>query len=322
MYLSIVIPVYNEEKSLKPLYERIKGVCGVLDKEYEIIFIDDGSRDKSFDILEEIAQGDKNVKLIKFKKNFGQTAALSAGFERAKGEIIIPIDADLQNDPRDIPKLLAKLDEGFDVVSGWRKDRKDDFFSKKFPSQIANSLISFITKIKLHDYGCTLKAYRSEVLRGVNIYGEMHRFLPAYAARQGAAIAEIPVNHFPRKFGKTNYGVSKTFKVILDLLVIKFMLGYSTKPIYFFGGFGAISMFLGFTSGLLALYLKIFRSVSFILTPLPIITALFVLAGIQLIMMGIISDLVLRSNYDLSGKKTYVISKKVNFNELSQKIDD
>src|SRR3989344_73621 len=277
MYLSIVIPVYNEEKSLKPLYERIKGVCGVLDKEYEIIFIDDGSRDKSFDILEEIAQGDKNVKLIKFKKNFGQTAALSAGFERAKGEIIIPIDADLQNDPRDIPKLLAKLDEGFDVVSGWRKDRKDDFFSKKFPSQIANSLISFITKIKLHDYGCTLKAYRSEVLRGVNIYGEMHRFLPAYAARQGAAIAEIPVNHFPRKFGKTNYGVSKTFKVILDLLVIKFMLGYSTKPIYFFGGFGAISMFLGFTSGLLALYLKIFRSVSFILTPLPIITALFVL---------------------------------------------
>ena len=322
MYLSIVIPVYNEEKSLKPLYERIKGVCGVLDKEYEIIFIDDGSRDKSFDILEEIAQGDKNVKLIKFKKNFGQTAALSAGFERAKGEIIIPIDADLQNDPRDIPKLLAKLDEGFDVVSGWRKDRKDDFFSKKFPSQIANSLISFITKIKLHDYGCTLKADRSEALRGVNIYGEMHRFLPAYAARQGAAIAEIPVNHFPRKFGKTNYGVSKTFKVILDLLVIKFMLGYSTKPIYFFGGFGAISMFLGFTSGLLALYLKIFRSVSFILTPLPIITALFVLAGIQLIMMGIISDLVLRSNYDLSGKKTYVISKKVNFNELSQKIDD
>ena len=312
MFLSIIVPVYDEEESLRLLYEQIKKVCDGLGKSYEIIFVDDGSQDKSFEILKEIAAKDAVVKVIKFKKNFGQTAALSAGFDAAQGEIIIPMDADLQNDPTDIPRLLAKLDEGYDVVSGWRKDRQDKFLTRKIPSWVANSLISLITRVKLHDYGCTLKAYRSEVLKDIKIYGEMHRFIPAYAAWRGAKVAEISVTHHSRKFGKTKYGISRTLKVILDLLVVKFIIDYSTKSIYFFGGLGLISILGAFCGGLWAVYLKLFQHTPFILTPLPLLTVLLFLVGIQLIVMGLLSDIILRSYYETNHKKAYTIREKIN----------
>ncbi|KKR49061.1 MAG: Dolichol-phosphate mannosyltransferase [Candidatus Magasanikbacteria bacterium GW2011_GWC2_40_17] len=312
-YLSIIIPVYNEEESLKLLYEQIKKVCSNLSKNYEIIFIDDGSQDGGYKLLKEIALKDSMVKLVKFRRNFGQTAAISAGIDASQGEIIIPLDADLQNDPADIPKLLEKLNEDFDVVSGWRKNRQDKFLSRKLPSHLANFLISFITKVKLHDYGCTLKAYRSEILKDLRIYGEMHRFIPAYAAWRGAQVTEIVVDHHSRKFGKTKYGISRTLKVILDLLVVKFVIDYSTKSIYFFGGLGLTSVFFGFISGLIAVYFKLFEGRSFISTPLPLLTALLFLVGIQLIMMGLLSDMILRSYYETNDKKNYTVKERINF---------
>ncbi len=311
--LSVVVPVYNEDGSLRKLYEKIKEVCDNLKRDYEIIFIDDGSGDKSFEILKEIAAKDILVKIIKFRRNFGQTAALSAGFDAAQGEIIIPMDADLQNDPADIPRLLEKLDEGYDVVSGWRKNRQDKFVSRKIPSWMANSLIAFITRVKIHDYGCTLKAYRNEVLKDIKIYGEMHRFIPAYAAWRGAKVTEIIVAHHPRQFGKTKYGISRTLKVVLDLLVVKFVIDYSTKSIYFFGGLGLASILGGFCSGLLATYLKFYHSIPFISTPLPLLTALLFLVGIQLIVMGLLSDIILRSYYETNDKKTYTTKERINF---------
>lgn len=311
--ISIIIPVYNEEENLRLLFEQTKKVCDSLNKNYEIIFVDDGSRDKSFDILREIAFIDSNVRVIQFRRNFGQTAALSAGIDFAQGEIIISMDADLQNDPVDIPRLLSKIDEGYDVVSGWRKNRQDKFLSRKVPSWLANGLISLITKVKLHDYGCTLKAYRSEILHDIKIYGEMHRFIPAFAAWRGARVTEVVVSHHPRKFGKTKYGISRTLKVILDLLVVKFIIDYSTRSIYFFGGLGLISILGGFCSGLLAIYLKIFHRLPFILTPLPLLTAILILVGIQLIVMGLLSDIILRSYYETNSKKIYTIKKQINF---------
>lgn len=310
--ISIVIPLYNEEESLEQLYAKIKESCVNLGQNYEIIFIDDGSKDGSFEILKKLAAADSVVKVIKFRKNFGQTAALSAGFDAAAGEIIIPMDADLQNDPADISRLVKKMEEGYDVVSGWRKDRKDKVLSRKVPSWLANSLISLITRVKIHDYGCTLKAYRSEILKDVKIYGEMHRFIPAYAAWRGAEVTELVVTHHPRKFGKTKYGISRTLKVVLDLLVVKFVIDYSTKSIYFFGGLGLISIFGGFCSGLLAIYFKIFQNKPFITTPLPLLTALLIMVGIQLTVMGLLSDIILRSYYESSGKKIYAVREKIN----------
>lgn len=312
MKLSIILPIYNEEGSLEQLYREIKGVLGGISSEYEIIAINDGSADKSSEIIKKIALGDLNFKVINFRKNYGQTAAISAGIDFAKGEVLIPLDADLQNDPNDIPKLLAKIGEGFDVVSGWRKNRKDSF-SRRFPSQVANWLISFITGVYLHDYGCTLKAYKKEIVKDIRFYGEMHRFMPAYASWNGARIAEIEVNHRPRIHGKAKYGFSRIFKVLLDLLTVKFLMTYLAKPIHFFGLIGLILLFLGFVSGLATFILKFIVGISLRSTQLPLLTAFLAIIGVQFILMGLLAEILIRIYYEPRGKLPYSIKERINF---------
>ena len=258
---------------------------------------------------------DKNLKEIRFKVNAGQTAAIHAGIEHATGDILIPMDSDLENDPRDIPLLLEKINEGYDVVSGWRRDRwKGKFFTRKLPSIIANSLISHITGLKLHDYGCTLKAYRREVIQGVPLYGEMHRFIPAYALWQGAKVAEVPVRYEPRKFGKSNYGISRTFRVILDLFVIKFLDKYMDRPMHFFGKFGFVLLLFAGLSGVTALVFRFF-GVSFISTPLPLLTSLLLIMSLNMIMMGILAEMIMRTYYETQGKKPYLIRETLNLDK-------
>lgn len=311
MKLSIVIPIYNEEENIEKLYKELEAILKSF--KYEIIAVNDGSRDNSFQILERIAKNDSNFKVINFRKNFGQTAAILAGIDFSSGDIIIPMDADLQNDPADIPRFLEKINEGFDVVSGWRKKRQDKLLTRKIPSWLANYLISVITKVKLHDYGCTMKAYQKEVIKNVRLYGEMHRFMPAYTSWYGAKIAEIIVNHRPRKYGKAKYGVSRTFKVILDLLTVKFLTDYSTKPMHFFGRAGYWSLFFGFLSGISALILRLFLAVSFIQTPLPLLTAFLILIGVQFILMGLLAEIIIRNYYESQNKSIYLIKEKINF---------
>src|SRR5215813_2715194 len=270
--LSLFLPVLDEEENLRPMHQKIAAALDSLGKTAEVIYVDDGSTDKSLEVLKEIAAGDDRVRVISLRRNYGQTAAMSAGIDAAKGNILIPMDADLQNDPADIQKLLEKLDEGYDVVSGWRKNRQDKLVSRKIPSQIANKIISWIGGVHLHDYGCSLKAYRREVLQDVRLYGEMHRFIPIYASWAGARVTEIPVDHHARTMGKSKYGISRTVKVIFDLMTIKFMASYQTKPIYVFGTFGMLAFFLSMAAGVVAFYLKFARGTSFILTPLPVIT--------------------------------------------------
>lgn len=313
MKLSIIIPIYNEEKNIADLYLELKKVLDRLSVQYEIIAIDDGSIDKSSQIIKEIAQRDRNFKAVAFKRNFGQTAAISAGLDMSQGDIIIPMDADLQNDPADIPEFLEKIDQGFDVVSGWRINRRDKLLSRKLPSWVANYLISLMTGVKLHDYGCTMKAYRKEVIKDTHLYGEMHRFMPAYTAWHGAKIAEIPVNHRPRKYGQTKYNIFRTFWVILDLLTVKFLIDYSTKPMHFFGKIGYWLLFLGFVSGGWAVFLKIFKGISFILTPLPLLTAFLILVGLQFILMGLLAEILIRTHYESQKKPIYLIKEKINF---------
>lgn len=311
--ISIIVPVYNEEGNIARLHERITKTLDMLPNSSEIIFINDGSRDGSAKELREVAQKDSRVKVIRFSKNFGQTAAMSAGFTHATGEIIIPMDADLQNDPADIPNLLAKLEEGYDVVSGWRKDRKDKSISRKLPSFIANRMIAFITGVTIHDYGCSLKAYRKEVLDGVHLYGEMHRFIPAYAAWNGARVTEIPVTHHPRTIGKSKYTISRTLKVVLDLLVVKFLTTYMSRPIHFFGVLGLLSIIFGFATGIFAVILKIVYAVSFIVTPLPLLTVFLILLGVHFVLLGLLAEILMRTYYESQQKTTYVIAEKVNF---------
>lgn len=313
MKYSILVPVFNEEGNVGRLYNATSPVLDGLSGSSEIIFIDDGSRDKSFEELSQIAQKDSRVRIIRLGRNFGQTAAMSAGFEHATGDVVIPMDADLQNDPADIPRLLQKINDGFDVVSGWRKNRKDKPLTRKFPSTIANWLIGVITGIRLHDYGCTLKAYRRSVISGIRLYGEMHRFIPAYAAWNGARVTEIEVTHHPRTIGKSKYTLSRTIKVFLDLIVVKFLTTYLARPIHFFGFIGLISIFMGSLSGVLALILKIFYSVSFIETPLPLLTVFLLLLGVQFILLGLIAEMLTRTYYESQGKSTYTIVQKVNF---------
>ncbi|MBU1255584.1 MAG: glycosyltransferase family 2 protein [Patescibacteria group bacterium] len=313
MKLSIIIPIYNEEESIKVLYQELKQVLNNLSFEYEIIAIDDGSTDNSNQIIREIAQQDYNFKTISFKRNFGQTAAMSAGIDASQGDIIIPMDADLQNNPADIPEFLEKVDQGFDVVSGWRVNRRDKLWTRKIPSWIANYLISLITKVKLHDYGCTMKAYKKEVIKDIRLYGEMHRFMPAYTAWHGAKVTEIPVNHRPRKYGQTKYSVFKTFRVILDLLTVKFLIDYSTKPMHFFGKIGYWLSFFGLISGCWALYLKIFKDIYFITTPLPLLTVFLILVGLQFILMGLLAEILTRTHYESQNKPIYSIKEKINF---------
>lgn len=313
MKISVVLPVYNEEKNIPQLYDELKTVLDKIEGGYEIVCIDDHSEDGSLKILKKIAQENKNVKVASFKWNSGQTAAMSAGIKFASGDIIIPMDSDLQNDPKDIPRFLDKLDEGFDVVSGWRKNRKDFTLSRKLPSYLANILIRNITGVKIHDYGCSMKAYRSEIIKDVLLYGEMHRFIPAYTAWHGGKIVEIVVNHRPRINGKTNYGIARTFYVLMDLVVVKFLSKYMNKPMHFFGGLGFLSLCFGTLAGILSVFLKMIHSRDFVETPLPVFSALFIIVGVVLVAMGVISEMIMRVYYESQDKTPYNIKETVNF---------
>lgn len=306
--VSLVIPVFNERENLQPLYQDI---CQHLkEKAYEIIFIDDGSTDGSTQEIETLAKKDKNVKAIFFAKNFGQTAALAAGFEKAQGDIIVPLDADRQNDPADIPKLLQKIAEGYDVASGWRKKREDPFWSRRFPSILANSIISSVTGVHLHDFGCTLKAYRRSSLEKIRLYGEMHRFLPAWCAWRGAKITEVEVHHLPRTKGRSKYGLGRTFKVVLDLLTTKFISGYLTKPSYFFGGLGLLFYLTGALSGGVAFYDKLGPDRwPALRIPLLLLAGFLGVVGTFLLLMGLIAELIVRLYYEISREKPYQIKR-------------
>ncbi len=312
--ISVTIPVYNEEKNLKKLLERILIVMEGLGCEFEIIFINDGSRDDSKKHMDRFARKNKNVRVIHFTRNFGQTAAMMAGFDHASGDVIVPMDADLQNDPEDIPLLLAELEKGYDVCSGWRKKRHDSI-KRKISSSLANKLISKISGVKLKDYGCTLKAYRKSVIKGVKLYGEMHRFIPIYASWEGAKISEIPVRHHPRVHGSSSYGFERTFKVLLDLIVIVFLDNWVYKPIYLFGGFGFLNFCVSFASFLYATYLKIFQNVSYIQTPLPLLTTMTIVTGIICILMGLLAEMVMRTYYEAQKKKAYLVRETRNLGD-------
>jgi len=312
MDISIVVPIYNEQENVAAVYTSISSTLQVMECSYEIVMVDDGSSDGSYSELARLATSDSCLKVIRFRRNFGQTAAMSAGFDAAKGDIIIPMDGDLQNDPADIPRLVAKIHEGFDVVSGWRRDRKDTFISRKIPSMLANSLISRQTGVHLHDYGCTLKAYRREVLDGINLYGEMHRFVPALASQFGAKVTELPVNHFPRLHGVSKYGISRTLRVILDLITVKFLMAYSTKPIQLFGKWGIYTMLAGFGTGAMTLYMKLFEHLSMNRNPLFILTVFLFFMGIQFIVLGLLGELNARTYFESQGKPIYVVKDRIN----------
>ncbi len=308
IYLSIVIPVYNEEDNIGPLFEELSTVLNRLNKKTEIIFVDDGSTDKSFIRLKEIWEKHPDlVKVIRFRRNFGQTAAMAAGFNYAHGEIIITMDADLQNDPNDIPKLIEKIEEGYDLVSGWRIDRKDKFLTRRFPSMIANWIISRTTNVKLHDYGCTLKAFKSDIAKNLNLYGEMHRFIPALAHWIGVEVAEIPVNHRPRKMGKSKYGLSRTLRVILDLITVKFLLTYSTRPIHIFGTLGIFSGLTGFFLALYLSWLRLFKATPLSNRPLLLLAILLIFLGVQFISIGLLGELQIRTYHESQGKPIYSV---------------
>ena len=306
--VSVVVPLLNEQDNISPLYEQITQTL-TNKYNYEIIFIDDGSSDNGFTILSGLQKSDNKVRVIRFRKNFGQTAALAAGFAHARGKIIAAIDADLQNDPADIPKMIEKLDEGFDVVSGWRKKRHDNAITRLIPSKIANWLIATITRVKLHDFGCTLKVYRREVLAETKLYGEMHRFIPALASWSGASIAEMVVNHRPRTAGAAKYGLGRTFKVVLDLITVKFLGSFSTKPIYIFGGLGLASALGAVVSGLVVLYQKYVNAFPMNRNPLLFLTALLITTTIQFILMGLLAELMVRTYHESQNRPTYVIKE-------------
>lgn len=318
MRISVIIPIYNEEENIKILFDELFSVLFEMEK-YEVIFVDDGSSDNTCQVIKDIIKDNPEFKLITLRKNFGQTAAISAGIDIALGDVIILMDGDLQNDPKDIPTLLEKMSGGYDVVSGWRKKRQDKLFTRKLPSFLANRLISFITGVRLHDYGCTLKAYRKEVIKGVRLYGEMHRFIPAYTAWYGAKITEVVVNHRPRKFGKTKYGLSRTFRVVLDLIVVKFLSKYMTRPIHFFGGVGFFLLGFGFLSGLFAVYLKIFQDISFVETPLLLFSSFLAIVGMLLILMGVLAEILIRIYYEFGKNQTYVIKEIYTTKEIDAK---
>ena len=313
MRLSVIVPVYNEQENLPELYEAIQKSLNTLSCDWEVVFVDDGSQDNGLSFLEKLAERDpQHVRVVALRRNFGQTAAIAAGIDHSQGEIIVPMDADMQNDPADIPMLLGKIDEGYDVVSGWRKNREDTFLTRTLPSRAANWLISFVSGIKLHDHGCTLKAYRREVITGFRLYGEMHRFIPVYADSVGAKITEVVVHHHPRKYGKAKYGLERTVKVILDLFTVKFLNSYANKPIYFFGGAGLILILL---SGLVLLYLfirRIFFFISPFTSPLFQASLMFSIFGFQSILMGLIAEMLMRTYHESQGKPVYTVRKVVN----------
>ncbi|MBK9711756.1 MAG: glycosyltransferase family 2 protein [Kouleothrix sp.] len=292
--LSVVIPIYDEEENVALLYERLTGALATI-ASYEIIAVDDGSRDRSFALLRDLARDDRRLRVVRLRRNFGQTAAFTAGFERARGQVVVTIDADLQNDPADIPRLLEKIDEGYDVVSGWRARRQDPFWNRRLPSIIANRLISWVTGLQLHDYGCSLKAYRREVVQDLQLYGELHRFIPAIASWQGVTVAELPVNHAPRRYGKSKYGIGRTLRVILDLLTVRFLLSYATRPMQIFGLLGILFGGLG---GLILGYLGFVRVVlaqPISDRPLTLLGLLLMVLGMQFISIGLLGEMIVRS---------------------------
>lgn len=306
--LSLVVPVYNEEQNIPLLFDAIRKALDNLERSWEVIFVDDGSQDGSLSALETLAKQDSDhVRVVVFRRNFGQTAAIAAGIDHSEGDIIVLLDADMQNDPADIPMLLEKLDEGYDLVSGWRKDRKDNRFTRTIPSNIANSLISWVTGVHLHDYGCTLKAYRRESLEGFRLYGEMHRFIPVFAHSVGAKITELPVRHHPRRFGVAKYGLDRTVKVILDLFTVKFLLDYSHKPMRLFGGAGVGLIGVSF---LILAYLfirRVFFLVPVLGSPFFQIGVMLLILGFQSILMGLIAELLARTYHESQSKPTYTI---------------
>ncbi len=310
MDLSIVIPVYNEVESLPLLQQSIHAALKDLQRSWEVIFVDDGSRDGSVDLLTKLAAEDaEHVVVVEFRRNFGQTTAIAAGIDHALGEVIIFLDADMQNDPADIPMILGKLDEGYDVVSGWRKDREDNALTRNLPSHLANWLISNVTGVHLHDYGCTLKAYRREVITGFKLYGEMHRFIPVYANAVGAKILEVPVRHHARKFGKSKYGLERTIKVVLDLMAVQFLTKATAKPIYLFGGGGIALFALGFLGMSFLAIRKLFLQIDILTSPIFIISVMVAMTGFQAILMGLIAELLVRTYHESQQKPTYTVRK-------------
>jgi glycosyltransferase involved in cell wall biosynthesis len=307
MDLSLIVPVFNEAQNLHPLYEQLQEALDASAVDYEIIAIDDGSRDDSFVILKELHEQDPSLKVIRFRRNYGQTAAFAAGFDLAQGDVVITMDADLQNDPADIPLLLDKMAEGYDVVSGWRVERKDPFLTRRLPSMIANCLISTVTGVHLHDYGCSLKAYRQEVVKGVQLYGELHRFIPALSSWMGVEVAEIPVQHHARRFGSSKYGISRTIRVILDLITVRFLLSYSTRPIQIFGGLGLLSFGVGALLGVYLSFVKLALGQDIGSRPLLLLAVLLMLVGVQLVSMGLLGELVVRTYYEAQGKRIYTV---------------
>ena len=312
MNLSVIIPVYNEQENLPMLYEALLKALEPLPVAWDVILVDDGSRDGSLKVLEQLAAKDQRLRVVSLRRNFGQPAAIAAGIDHSDGEVIVLMDADLQNDPADIPMLLQKIEEGYDVVSGWRAKRKDAYITRTLPSNLANGLISWVTGVHLHDYGCTLKAYRREVITGFRLYGEMHRFIPVYASSYGARIIELPVNHNPRKFGKTKYGLERTVKVILDLFTVKFLSSFGNKPIYLFGGTGLGLIAL---SAAVLFYLFVRRvgfGVSVLASPLFQVATMVAIMGFQSMLMGLIAELQVRTYHESQGKPTYTVRKRIN----------
>lgn len=310
-YLSVVVPVYNEEETIPHLYQRLTTELEHLGLPYEIIAVDDGSSDRSFALLRDLARADRRLRVVRFRRNFGQTAAFSAGFDRAQGEVVVTIDADLQNDPADIGALLAKIEEGYDVVSGWRAHRQDPFLNRRLPSIIANRLISWATGVRLHDYGCSLKAYRLEVVRGIRLYGELHRFIPAIASWQGVTVTELPVRHAPRRFGRSKYGISRTLRVLLDLVTVRFLLSYGTRPMHIFGLLGLLAGGLGMLIGAYLTWIKLAYGAAISDRPLLLLAVLLIVLGVQFMSLGLIGELVVRTYYEAQAKPIYVVREEV-----------
>lgn len=321
MKISVVIPTYNEEENIRLLYDEIKEVMSTMDHGYEVLFVDDGSSDTTLSVLKKLQEEDAHIGVVQFRRNFGQTAAMSAGFDFATGDVIITMDADLQNDPHDIPRLIEKIDEGYDVVTGWRYDRQDAFINRKLPSMIANKIISWTTGVSLHDYGCTLKAFRREVIKNIHLYGEMHRFIPAIASGMGILFTEIKVNHRPRRFGTSKYGISRTIRVILDLITVKFLLSYATRPIQIFGLLGFISGSVGFVIALIMTIQRQFFDIPLSDRPLLLLAILLIFIGIQFVSIGLIAELQARTYHETQQKPVYYVKETYGIelikNELS-----
>ncbi len=317
-YVTVVVPIFNEERNIEPLHQEISSALASLVRSYEILYVDDGSCDQTLHKLRAISASDPHVRVVVFRRNFGQTAALSAGFNHARGEVIITIDGDLQNDPADIPRLLEKLAEGYDIVSGWRYDRKDPFLSRRVPSIIANALISLTTKVKLHDYGCTLKAFRREVVKNIRLYGEMHRFIPAVASWMGVQVAEVKVNHRKRQFGSSKYGIGRTIRVILDLITVKYFLSYVNRPIQIFGLIGIITSVLGLGIGAYLCFIRLFLGQPIGGRPLLLLSILMIFMGVQFITIGLLAEIQARTYHESVDKQIYVVREVIGENKDSQ----